>query len=334
MRLFIDAVILAVIQQRNLIDHSAKMNLLAYSSGKYLDHLGALLGVYRLAPAHAVTTMRAALSEALSTPAVIPAGTRFQAGKFTFAAVNETLIPAGTLSADFEAQCTVSGSEANGLAAGQISRLIDVLPFSVSFENLSETSGGTDQESDEAFRERIQIAPESFSVAGPVKAYEYFARSANSDIIDVAVIGPPVTQPGVVKIYPLMTDGTLPSDEVLAEVLATCSAEDVRPDTDYVEALRPSVVDYNLSLTYWIDEANAGGAAYARESIESAIDGWILWQRKSLGRDLNPSELIHRVIDAGAKRCEVASPGFRVLKDWEVAMCVNRSVDYGGLERA
>ena len=32
-RLFIDAIILTIIQQRNVIDHAAKMNLLAYAEG-------------------------------------------------------------------------------------------------------------------------------------------------------------------------------------------------------------------------------------------------------------------------------------------------------------
>ena len=82
----------------------------------------------------------------------------------------------------------------------------------------------------------MQIAPESFSVAGPRGAYEYYARSAHQDIIDVAVVGPPELAPGYVKIYPLMKGGELPSSEVLASVLEICNADDVRPLTDCVSA--------------------------------------------------------------------------------------------------
>ncbi len=334
-RLFLDTIILAVIQQRNLIDFAAKQNLLAYATGDYLDHIGALLGVSRLEPSHAVTTIRFTLTAPLSYTAIIPEGTRVSTGDgVVFATTELCILAPDELTETVSAKCTSSGSSGNGYAPGQVSRLVDTFTFPVKAENITETTGGADTESDENFRERIQIAPESFSVAGPKEAYKYFARSANSDIVDVAVIAPPVTQPGYVRIYPLMTGGVLPDAEVLAEVLEVCSADDVRPCTDYVEVLRPEAVSYALSMTYWIDERDSVNSSYIRSEVESAVDGWVLWQRQVLGRDVNPSELIRRVVNAGAKRCEVSSPEFRVLKDWEVGMCVNRSVTYGGLEKA
>ncbi|MBQ7214925.1 MAG: baseplate J/gp47 family protein [Synergistaceae bacterium] len=333
-RLFIDAIILAIIQQRNIIDRSAKMNLLAYASGSYLDHIGALLGVSRLEASHAVTTIQFTLTAPLSYAAVIPAGTRLTTGDgITFATLADCRISAGGLTGQAEAQCSSAGTSGNGYALGQVNKLVDVLAFGVSAENISETSGGADIESDENFRERIQIAPESFSTAGPKEAYKYFARSANPDIIDVAVIGPPQTDPGHVEIYPLMTGGTLPSSEVLSEVLKVCSADDVRPDTDYVEAKAPAAVNYSVDIAYWIDEKDSVNSEYIRGEVESAVNDWTVWQRQRLGRDINPSELIRRAVNAGAKRCEVSSPEFRALSDWEVGMCQSRNVVYGGLER-
>ena len=335
MRLFLDTIILAVIQQRNLIDFAAKQNLLAYASGSYLDHIGALLGVSRLEAAHAVTTIQFTLSREYSYSVVIPSGVRVSTGDgVTFATTAEAEIPAGSLTGKAEAQCVSAGTSGNGYAPGQVNRLVDVQAYPLSAENLTETNGGTDSESDENFRERIQIAPESFSAAGPKEAYKYFARSANSDIIDVAVIGPPDTNPGEVHIYPLMTGGTLPSDEVLAEVLKVCSAEDVRPDTDYVSVKAPIPVYYSVNVKYWIDIKDAGYSTLIMSAVQGAVSDWELWQRQKLGRDINPSELIRRVINAGAKRCEVSSPEFCVLKDWEVGMCTNQSVNYGGLEKA
>lgn len=332
-RLFLDAVILAVIQQRNVIDHAAKMNLLAYASGSYLDHLGALLGVSRLQPSHAVCTVKFTLSQPYIFPVTIPAGTRLAVSSLTFSTVNEGTIPAGSDSITLTAQCEEAGTLGNGYLPGQIRKLVDVLPFSVSAENITETNGGTDTESDEAFRERIQIAPESFSVAGPVKAYQYFARSADSDIIDVAVITPPVTQPGHVYLYPLMTGGELPSQEVIQRVYETCNADDVRPDTDYLTVLPPEVVNYSLNMSYWIDEADSSQSAYIQGAVDKAVSEWVLWQRGSLGRDINPSELVKRVMTAGAKRCEIERPAFRVLNDWEVAVCSSQRVIYQGLEK-
>ena len=334
-RLFLDAVILSIIQQRNLIDFAAKQNLLAYASGEYLDHIGALLGVSRLEASHAVTTIRFTLSIPFANNVVIPSGTRVSTGDgAVFSTVYDCVIPKGTLIGEVTTRCVNAGTSGNGYAPGQVNRLVDVLGFGTKAENITETSGGTDAESDENFRERIQIAPESFSVAGPKEAYRYFARSANADIIDVAVMGPPDTNPGEVDIYPLMTGGTLPSDEVLGEVLKVCSAENVRPDTDYVSVKSPVSVNYSLNVKYWIDDKDSVNSSYIRSEVESEVEGWILWQRQKLGRDINPSELIRRVINAGAKRCEVSSPEFRVLKDYEVGMCINRNVEYGGLEKA
>lgn len=332
-RLFIDAVILAVIQQRNVIDNAAKMNLLAYSSGSYLDQLGALFGVTRLTPQPALTTIRFTLTNTLTYPAVIPQGSRITPGDgVIFATTHDLTIPAGELAGNIEAVCETAGTTGNGYASGQVRKLMDTFTFGVSAQNLTETNGGTDTESDENFRERIQIAPESFSVAGPTKAYEYWARSANSDIIAVSVMGPPDTNPGNVEIYPLMSGGTLPSAEVLLEVYNACNADNVRPDTDYVHVLTPIVVDYNLDMTYWIDAGKSAESQYLRSSVEGAVDEWVLWQRKSLGRDINPSELVKRVVEAGAKRCEVREPGFRVLRANELGVCAGVNVVYGGLE--
>ncbi|NIK10165.1 phage-related baseplate assembly protein [Xanthomonas arboricola] len=45
-------------------------------------------------------------------------------------------------------------------------------------------------ESDVAFRRRIQLAPEGFSVAGPEGAYIYHALSAAADVMDASATSP------------------------------------------------------------------------------------------------------------------------------------------------
>ena len=333
-RLFIDAIILAIVQQRNIIDHAAKMNLLAYAEGEYLDHLGALLGVTRLEASKAVCSVKFTLGQTSQSDTTLYEGSVIGAAGYLFTLTSSVTIPAGELEAVGDVQCQTAGSEANGLLPGQVHGVIAYGTQYISFDNVTTTSGGADIESDEAFRERIQIAPESFSVAGPKKAYEYFARSADADIIGVAVVGPPDTEPGHVNIYPLMTGGTLPDDDALAKVYSACNASDVRPCTDYVSVLRPVVVNYSLNVTFYIDEANSSSSELIRTACVSAVDEWILWQRSALGRDINPSELTKRLLIAGAKRCVISSPSFMVLRDWEVAVCSSKNVIYGVMERA
>jgi len=53
-------------------------------------------------------------------------------------------------------------------------------------------------ESDENFRRRITLAPESFSVAGPECAYIYHALGAHADVLDTSVSSP---APGQIQVY-------------------------------------------------------------------------------------------------------------------------------------
>ena len=334
-RLFLEAIILVIVHQRTLIDNAAKMNLLAYATGDYLDHIGALLGVTRLEASSALTTLKFTLSEAQDTAILIPEGTRATAdGTLLFATVEAVEIPAGEISIEVTAQCTATGEQGNGFIAGQIKKLVDPFIFEMKVENISESYGGSDIENDENFRERIQIAPESFSAAGPTGAYEYFARSAHADIIDVAVIGPAESEtvaPGNVYLYPLMTGGNLPTQEILDTVFEVCNAENIRPDTDFLHVEAPEVVNYDVEVVYYIDRKRATQAAQIQVAVNNAVGAWITWQKSKLGRDINPSELNHRIVAAGAKRAEIISPDFTVLKAWEIGIENSVKITFGGL---
>ena len=333
-RLFLESIVLIIVHQRSLIDNAAKMNLLAYASGDYLDHIGALVDVTRLEASHSMTTLKFTLSEAQPSTVIIPEGIRVSpgGGDILFATRESIEIPAGEREAIVTGQCTESGTQGNGYVVGQIRKLVDPFPYELSVENTTESYGGSDIESDENFRERIQIAPESFSVAGPTGAYEYWARSAHQDIIDVAVIGPPETEPGNVNIYPLMLNGDLPTQEILDAVFEVCNDEDKRPDTDCVHVLSPEPIEFELNVTYWIDRKRATQALQIQAAVEGAVNDWITWQRSKLGRDLNPSELNHRMVAAGAKRTEILSPEFRVLTASQIAVMTSKTVSLGGLE--
>ncbi|MBQ3397059.1 MAG: baseplate J/gp47 family protein [Synergistaceae bacterium] len=334
-RLFLNAIILAMIQQRNIIDIAAKNNLLAYASGSYLDHIGAMLGVSRLSASRAVSTCEFTLSTAQNFYVFIYEGMRVSAGDgLTFSVTEEGEIPPGNLTCTCTVMCTEAGEKGNGYVPGQINRINDILPYIMSVRNITESNGGSDVESDENFRERIHIAPESFSSAGPVNAYAYYARTAHNDIIDVAVLGPPDTQPGHVEIYPLMTGGELPGDEILESVYKTCNAEDIRPDTDYVSVKKPEVLNYAVNVHYWIDERNSAGSYAIQNKVLEAIHDWEKWTRIKLGRDINISELTKRIILAGAKRCVINSPEFTAMKKNQIAVVTDEMIIYGGLEEA
>lgn len=333
-RLFLESIAFVIIHQRHLIDFTGKQNLLAYAGGNYLDHIGAMLGVNRLPAQPALTTLKFTLSESQPAALSIPAGTRATpgGGDLVFETTEISVVTPGALEVSVLAQCTKTGALGNGLLLGQIKKIVDPFPWQMKVENVTESSGGTDVENDENLRERIQLAPEYFSVAGPRGAYEYWARTAHQGIVDVAVVGPPETEPGNVHIYPLMQGGELPSQDILDAVLKICDAEDTRPDTDHVSVFKPTPISYDLQVKFWIDRSRATQAAAIQKAVEQAARDWILWQKSKLGRDLNPSELNHRMVAAGAKRVEIASPAFTVLNYMQVAIPENIEITYGGLE--
>ena len=55
------------------------------------------------------------------------------------------------------------------------------------------------------------------------------------------------------------------------------------------------------------------------------------WQRK-LGRDINPTELIARLREAGAKRVTLTAPQDEAVERIKLPKCTGASVTYGGME--
>src|SRR5205085_7051294 len=62
-------------------------------------------------------------------------------------------------------------------------------------------------EPDDALRQRVVLAPESFSVAGPELAYVFHARSAHADVLDASAISP-VPGEVIVTVLSRTGDGT------------------------------------------------------------------------------------------------------------------------------
>lgn len=332
LRLFLLSVESLLIQQRLLFDQMAKMNLLAYATGDYLDHIGVLVGTERLQAGFATTTVELTLSAVRDRAVIIPRGTRFTAGDNVYFALQEdAIIDAGAISVTATAVCTESGEKGNGYLPKELSRIVDPVPFLASATNTTKSEGGADTESDEAYRSRIQEAPERFSTAGPSGAYAYHAKTASALITDVRVDSP---APGEVVVYPLLKGGIIPSDEVLTLVHDALNNRSVRPLTDKVRAKAPDAVNYHVDVTYYIDRADAAGATAIQAQAEKAVGDYVLWQKSRLGRDINPTELAYRLRAAGVKRAEIRSPTFTTMKAHQVAIAEHTQVKFGGLEDA
>ena len=312
-----------------LIDEMGKQNLLKYAEDAFLDQIGALRGIKRNAGKAATTTMRFELEEARESVTSIQEGTQVNGGEYFFTTDDYAEIAPGELSVDVKATCTTIGADANGLRPGEVTALVDSVPFIANTENITETAGGMDVEDNDSYSDRIYLAPASFSVAGPEDAYVYFVKEADNRIADVKVTS---DEKSVVDIKIILENGEKPTEEIIEKVNESVSAKDKRPLTDYVRVSAPTDVDYEIELTYWLSEEKKNVANAVQNEVNNAINDYIAWQRLKIGRDINPSELNYRIKKACAKRVEITSPAFKRLDDTQIANLTNTSVTYGGVE--
>lgn len=315
-----------------LVESAALDNMLATAQGIALDNLGALKGVFRLPAQHAQVMVRFTLSAPLQDVATIPLGTRVSAGTGIYFATTEQVdIPAGELSTDIVCRCTTAGAAGTDIQSGRITTLVDRLPYVAHVENITASQGGSDIETDDSLRERIFLAPSAYSTAGPSDAYTYHTRSYSQSITSVDVYGPP-DRPGVVEIRVLLEHGEIPNEAFLSGLRDHLNDRTIRPLTDRLIVEAPTVETYDLDVSYWVARSSASRSVSIQAAVQRAVDDYVAWQSAEIGRDLNPSELTRRMVEAGAKRVEIADPVFTVMPHTAVAMVGECSVRYGGIE--
>lgn len=318
-----------IYQAMQYVDRSGKQDLLKYSYGGFLDNIGALKKLTRRPARYAAVTMCFSMTSARGEATAIPGGTRVatESGLY-FMTGAYAEIPAGEKSAEVQAIALEAGKASNGLPEGSITKIVDPLPYIAEVSNTTESAGGADVENDDDFTERIYHAPAGYSVAGPSEAYEYHARNFRPDVDDVRAYTP---EPCVVRVLFLLEGGKLPTEEDCAAMEAYLSADTLRPLTDQVFAAAPEETEYSISLKYFINRSDAAQAVAIQREVAQAINAYKTWQRK-LGRDVNPSELIKRVISAGAKRVELTEPAYSQIDEDGIAALDTETVVYGGLE--
>lgn len=246
----------AIHQGFQYTDRAGKMNFLKWSYSDFLDHLGKFRRVTRNPASAATTTLRFTVSTIRASATPIPQGTRAAALSSVYFSTEEYAeIPAKASYVDVPATCVEVGSAGNSFAAGEVSEIVDPLPYIKSVANVSETEGGADIESDESYQERIWLAPESYSVAGPEGAYKYWAKTYSSAIGDVVANSNQAA--GEVDIAFLLSDGSIPGPETISGLQEFLKNDGIRPLTDKVVVSSPAEVKYSISLTYYIDRSNS-----------------------------------------------------------------------------
>ncbi len=315
-RLFISWVTDALAQILAMINHAANQNIPSRALGENLDALGELyFGKKRPQATPASVTIQFTISEAQTSAVLIPKGTRIAVSNYdiVFATEADAYVPIGDTAVTVHAVCQTAGEAGNGYLPGQVNELVDPFPYFLSCTNVTTSDGGGDAATDDEYYALMVASQDAYSTAGSIGSYKYWAKSVSTNIADVVVTSPTA---GEVKLYVLMNDGTIASSEVKTAVLAACNADEVRPLTDHVEVLDPTLVSYNINLTYYLSRTATQSAAEIQAAVGLAVERYKAWQSSRLGRDINPSTLIGMLMEVdGVKRVNLTAPVFTVLSD-------------------
>ena len=250
-------------------------------------------------------------------------------GQVYFRTTKFAEIAAGVKDITIDCECVNVGTKYNEMPPGKIKILVDSIPYIDSISNINTTSFGTDVEDDETLRERIFLASSTYSVAGPVGAYEYHTKAYSSLISDVRVTNP---TPRVVDIRVILKGGEKPNKEFCEGLKAYLSSDDRKPLTDVVEVNAPLDTNYNIKIKYFIAESDKANITSIQASVSQAIKDYKRYQSEKIGKDINPSLLVSMVVNAGAKRVEVQEPKFMSVDDAHIGVLLQETVNYGGLE--
>lgn len=164
-------------------------------------------------------------------------------------------------------------------------------------------------ESDDDLRQRIVLAPESYSVAGPELAYVYHAKTGSPLVIDASAISP---TPGEVLVSVLSgeTPAGAASDTLLAQIRAIVTAREIRPLGDQVTVASAEIVPYAVDAT--VVPFDGPDADLLIATGRPLLDAYVADCHK-LGRAVRISGIAAALKVAGVENVVVAQPAADVL---------------------
>lgn len=181
-------------------------------------------------------------------------------------------------------------------------------------------------ESDDAFRARIALAPDAFSVAGPEAAYVFFAKTASPDVLDASATSP---SPGVVvvTVQSRANDG-IASAATLSAVEAVVTSDGLRPEDDDVRVQSVTLAPYSIVAQLWLYPGPDANTILA--NAQAALNLWLATSTK-IGRDVAQSAISAALSVAGVQRVVLQSPGADIpIDDLTVSSCTSIQITVAG----
>ena len=324
-RLLINSFAFRETLNRQQMNEAFRQQHVRFATGLMLDLCGDDVNTPRLEASAARCTLRFTANQ-FTDEVIIPIGTLVSVGDVAFSTIEQGSLSTARPQIDLQAVCTETGTRGNGWSVGQINSLQTTLTGArqISAQNITVPTGGSETESDDAYRERVLLAPESFSVAGSVGAYQYWARAVSPVIWDVHVanaLDSSGAEIGGTVAVSILTKTGLPSQELISQVLAELSGEKKRPLCDTVVVNAPEVVDYRLNA-----ELVLFTGANALEVKAQAQQAWASYEtqrREKLGGDIVPLDMMNVLKVAGVYNVVLHEPSLRVIKQNQWARCTS-----------
>jgi len=272
--------------------------------------------------------MEVNLSKTFEAVYTIPKGTSFTPGNgLVFELEKDLAITPGSLKGEGKVICKTPGTIGNDYTPGQINVLMKPIAYVTEVKNIQTSFGGAEAETAESYRERIRLAPSSYSTAGDEDSYKLLAKSYGSTVSDVSINSP---TPGQVDII-FSTENGIPSTDEIASFQDYLNNTQGRPLTDKLVAGGPVAKDFTIDLTYYISSSDKLRETEIKTMCEGAADDYKVWQSNAIGRHINPSELHRLLTKAGASMVLIAEPTATDLLKTELANCTQVNLNYGGL---
>ncbi len=180
-------------------------------------------------------------------------------------------------------------------------------------------------ESDDAYRERIQMAYEGLTTAGPRNSYIRHARNASALVADASAESP---SPAcvTVTVLGLSGDGAV-GPELLAVVAAAVNDENVRPLGDRVTVQSAEVLPYRVDAVLFM-KGPGPESAVALAEAERRLAAWIN-PRKRLGVEVARSAVDAQVHVPAVSRVELTGWQDLAPTKAQAAFCTGYSVKLG-----
>lgn len=212
-----------------------------------------------------------------------------------------------------------------GVALDHLGALVGLPRRTITPANES-TGAPAIMESDDEFRQRIVLAPEAFSTAGPELAYVALAKGAAGDVLDASAISP---APGevLVSILSRTGDGTALA-ALIATVQTATSASTKRPLGDAVTVRSAQIRNFAIRAQLYTFAGPDLSVVLA--SARTQLDAYLTDNRK-IGRTITLSGISAALTVAGVHRVLLVTPVDDVVCDrTQAGWCSAIAIEHAG----